>query len=103
MSTPWEHLKAARATTAALKAIAREADPASGISFSVRRGVARDNPDYDDSVKRPWVTIEVSTLETACCSINFLLRASKANEDFWAQATKRAIAEAAAILENPEP
>jgi hypothetical protein len=60
MSPALETLKARLAQIEALEKISRECDPASGLSFSVRRGVARDNEDDErDAERRPWVTVEV--------------------------------------------
>ncbi len=49
-----------------LDQIVEDADPASGISFMIRRGVARDNDEVEgDSERRPWTTIETSDLAQA--------------------------------------
>lgn len=53
-------IKLAMSDIRALQKLRKEVDPASGLSISVRRGVARDNPDVEyDHKKRPWRTVEI--------------------------------------------
>ncbi len=52
-------------------------DPASGVSFAVRRGVARDNEEVEnDAEKRPWATIESCEMTDANQLIDTLLAAN---------------------------
>jgi hypothetical protein len=98
MNNSWNHLAAARNNLAALEAIKKKADPASGVSFAVRRGVARDNEDVKgDHVMRPWVTIEASLFEPA---LDAIIAEAKRLIEFWEKATKRDIEEAAKVLDN---
>jgi hypothetical protein len=97
----WDHLKAARKAKADLNAIMKKADPASGVSFCVRRGVARDNEDVeDDHVMRPWVTIELSNLELATEAAKALSKGLDESIAFWVKATRRDIEEAQKVLEG---
>ncbi len=99
MNTALEHLKSARAQIAALEKIAKDCDPASGVSFSVRRGVARDNEDSEgDCVRRPWVTVETSDLPVAKGLIEIIISAARRNEAFWLKALQADIRDACAYL-----
>jgi hypothetical protein len=44
-----------------LRDVLKKMDPASGLTVHIRRGVAADNPEYDDDqTRRPWVLSELS-------------------------------------------
>lgn len=69
-------IKEARANIAALQALLRDMDPASGVSIAFRRGVAHDNPDQeDDATRRPWTTVETAHLGLARDAIGSAIRA----------------------------
>jgi|GEM_PF-4443564 len=54
MDKPHEYLAELLKQRRILKDILKNADPASGVSFMIRRGVARDNKDVPfDSSTRP--------------------------------------------------
>jgi hypothetical protein len=77
-----------------LMKIMKDMDPASGVSFMVRRGVARDNPENDDDDEiRPWVTVETAELDVAKTVIEQLVLAEKQSAKFWADSTRRTIKE----------
>lgn len=62
----------------ALTKIIKDADPASGVSISFRRGVARDSEEVEnDELERPWVTIETAELEMATQAIELMLEAQR--------------------------
>lgn len=66
-----------------LKKILKEMDPASGVSISIRRGVARDNEEDDyDSTKRPWVLVETGELAHARVAISAAIAAAEASLKF---------------------
>lgn len=95
----WDHLKQTRANLAAIKAIREQADPASGVSFAVRRGVARDNEDLDgDDIRRPWVTVELSDLELADNALREIQLGLERLEVFWTKAVRRDIETAQAAI-----
>lgn len=97
----WEMLKQQRERLSALKKIAAEADPASGISFQVRRGVLRDNPDYeDDDIRRPLVNVEFFDLDTAQAALLTLCSGVEQSIAFWERCVKTDIEEAEAALEG---
>ncbi len=63
-----------------LKKIRADMDPASGVSFAVRRGVARNNDEVeDDETRRPWATIEICSGGHAEQVIDVLLLANMAS------------------------
>lgn len=82
-----------------LTKINKEADPASGISFMIRRGVAADNEDIpDDHLKRPWATIQVGTLDLASAAISALLEANEKSIVIFRKAVEKDIDAAVACL-----
>lgn len=97
----WEHLQAAKKSLLALDKITKDADPASGITFAVRRGVARDNEDVeDDAFRRPWVTVESSNLELSGRAIALIREALIENIKFWTRRTEEDIASAQNALNS---
>jgi len=96
-----DHLREARAKLAGLQRILKDMDPASGVSFAVRRGVARDDDEVDnDSTKRPWVTLELSEMALVKDTLDSLIEGAKYNVTFWEGATKRLISEAQKVLDE---
>ena len=84
-----------------LQTIQREADPASGISFMIRRGVACDNPKVeDDAERRPWAIIETANLETAREIISRLLDANLGSILRWRKIVRQEIAAATEVLQQ---
>ncbi len=101
MNQPWNHLAAARTTLAQLEQIKKDMDPASGVSFMVRRGVAHDNETVeDDENKRPWVELSLSNLDHNTSILDLLIFAAMENITFWEKATKHAIDEAQKVLQG---
>ncbi len=101
MNNSWNHLAACRTKLLALKKIAKDADSASGVSFAVRRGVARDNEENEnDSERRPWVTVEVSNEDFFQGAIAILIASLQEQVTFWEMAVKRDMAEAENVLNN---
>jgi hypothetical protein len=101
MNNSWDHLKRAREILAGLKKIMADADPASGVSFAVRRGVARDNEAVEgDEDKRPWVTLELSDLKLSEMAIKILIDGALSSIEFWSLATQRDIDTAGKELRN---
>ena len=95
-----KHLKQARENLIAIKKIFKDADPASGIAFGVRRGVPQDNEDVEsDNVMRPWVTFSASDV-IGKKAIQILVAGLEESISFWEKATKRDIEEAQKILDN---
>lgn len=78
MDKPYEYLSELLKQRRILKDILKNADPASGISFMIRRGVARDNKDVpNDFNARPWATVQTPDLVLASSAIAHLLKANK--------------------------
>lgn len=99
MNNSWDHLRHAREVLAGLEKILAESDPASGVSFSVRRGVAKDNEVVeDDDKKRPWVTIEVSEPSGFGEVLRALLISAMNNVNYWTRVVRRDIELAQAVL-----
>lgn len=64
--------------------INKDADLASGISFMVRRGVARDNEAVEgDELKRPWAVIESGDLKACREIIGTLLAINLTSLKLW--------------------
>ncbi len=89
-----QNLKLTREKILGLEKILNQIDPASGLSVSFRRGVARDNDDIeDDDIRRPWVTCEIGGIATgenvAKLLIETTLGALKDLESFWIKAVQR--------------
>lgn len=79
-----------------LEAISRDCDPASGVSFVVRRGVMRNNPGdaLDDEGHRPKVVVETCELELARNIIEQLKSSLKRSlKEVWLPDALRVIAE----------
>jgi hypothetical protein len=82
-----------------IKDILEDADPASGISFMIRRGVARDNKDVPrDSDLRPWATIQTCDLELAAAAIDSILKANRQSMTTFIEITRRDIDIASGIV-----
>lgn len=95
MPNSWEHLANCEKTLVTLDAILKKADPASGISFMVRRGIARDDDDLpDDAARRPWAVVEVSDIELAANAISNIRLALTDSIAFWRTAVSRDIKDA---------
>lgn len=74
-------------------------DPASGVSFSVRRGVIWDNDAIeDDCIRRPWITVESSDLQSAKTIIELIIQDTEKQIKFWENNVKRDIEIAQKIL-----
>lgn len=98
----WDYLKKVRKDYAALLKISKESDPASGVSFSVRRGVAHDNEAVeDDETRRPWVTTELSDPRVVADVMSSLLSGAQARIEYWTSVVKRDIKDAEAVLRSP--
>jgi hypothetical protein len=55
-----DHINKTIAEIKALREIRKKLDPACGMALNFRRGVARDNDEYeDDATRRPWVLVEL--------------------------------------------
>ncbi len=94
-----ENLLKTRQAIKQLQEMNRKSDPASGMSFSVRLGVSRDNESVeDDDEKRPWVTVEISSLVDCHRATTALIDGLKLAETFWEKATRRDIEEARKAL-----
>lgn len=83
MSTDYlEQIKLATADIEKLRKLLKDIDPASGLSVSLRRGVARDNDEVDDdSDKRPWHTMEIC--ENMESIIHDVLEARTNSLQYW--------------------
>ena len=93
-----QNLKKAREILQGYLQIKEKADPASGCSFSVRRGVSRDNPDCDDDATyRPWYTIELSQYEQA---LDILIDSARKNVKRWEAILREEIAQSQKILDQ---
>ncbi len=97
----WEHLLNLRQAIKGLKTISEKADPASGVSFSVRRGVSRDNDNVEgDEINRPWVTVELSDLTSAIAALEHIIKAMEGSERIWQSAVAKDITDARKALES---
>lgn len=86
-----------------LQGIVREADPASGIAFMVRRGVARDNDEVaDDMIRRPWATIECCNMGHAYDAVNLLLQQNMESIKVFMTAVERDTVGAQTILKEAQ-
>jgi hypothetical protein len=84
MNTTAEHIKGLRHTLKTLQKIAKEMDPASGVTLCARRGVARDNEEAeDDNLRRPWVTVETSDLNVAVKVLGLMEQAANHSLTTW--------------------
>jgi hypothetical protein len=85
MSTEYDVLiRQTVADIKALRKLKKDIDPASGMSVSVRRGVARDNDDVEyDHEKRPWLTMEFSDTVNMDSMIDLLIRDRLSALRFW--------------------
>jgi hypothetical protein len=95
---PHEYLRELLQQRQTLLAILKDMDPASGVTFMVRRGVAADSEDYDDRLSRPWATIQVAELGEARYVILGLLRANMSSIRIFMRSTSRLIGEAEETL-----
>lgn len=95
---PHEYLKELLWQRQTLLAILKDMDPASGVTFMVRRGVAADSEDYDDRLSRPWATIQMADLGEARYVILGLLRANMSSIRIFMRSTDRLIEEAKEAL-----
>lgn len=78
MDKPHEYLAELLKQRRILKDILKNADPASGVSFMIRRGVARDDEDVPNDFKaRPWATVQTPDLVLASSAMAHLLKANK--------------------------
>lgn len=103
MSTSWDSLLHLIKQRQVLEQIKQKADPASGVSFMVRRGVARDNEDYeDDERRRPWATIETPALALAGEAIDMLLQANAESIRGFVASVRRDIDSATMALKSAE-
>lgn len=89
-----QNLKLTRERISGLKKIFSQIDPASGLSVSFRRGVARNNEDIeDDEFRRPWVTCEIGGIATgenvAKLLIETTIKALEDLEAFWMKSVQR--------------
>ena len=85
-----QNVKDRRAKIAALKKILKDMDPASGVAISIRRGVARDNDDVEnDAERRPWVTVECSSMDGAKIVIETAIAVAADSERFWLANAKK--------------
>lgn len=101
MNQTVQYLKQIRANIGGLENISNNCDPASGVSFAVRRGAARDNEDVsdDDEKRRPWITAEIDD-ETAKSVIKALIVSLKRSESFSIINLKAEITEAQNYLKE---
>lgn len=79
-----EHFRNRRANIDMLRQIRHQIDPASGLSVSIRRGGARDNPDVeDDDERRPWVVTEFSDMITMAKVVDLAIAENHSSASYW--------------------
>jgi hypothetical protein len=100
----YEYLSQLLVRRKALLSISKNADPASGISFMIRRGVARDNEDVeDDDVKRPWVVVESSLdFEKAQDALDLLIQTNMDSIKLFRNSVRNDMEKAELVLRDAD-
>jgi hypothetical protein len=84
----YEHLRQSKSRLRELQKIIKDLDPASGVSFMIRRGPAKDNEEIDDyETKHPWTTIEISN-PSIVSVLNILEKEQTEEVKFWKRMTE---------------
>jgi hypothetical protein len=88
MNHTYEHLRQSKSRLSELQKIIKDLDPASGVSFMIRRGPAKDNEEIDDyETKHPWTTIEISN-PSIVSVLNILEKEQTEVVRFWKHMTE---------------
>jgi len=88
MNHTYEHLRQSKSRLSELQKIIKDFDPASGVSFMIRRGPAKDNEEVDDyETKHPWTTIEISN-PSIVSVLNILEKEQTEVVRFWKHMTE---------------
>lgn len=95
---PYEYLAELLRQRQVLQDILKDMDPASGVTFMVRRGIAADSEDYDDRLSRPWATIQMGDSVAARLVIQGLLRANRDSINVFARSAEHLITEVQSLL-----
>jgi len=95
------HLVQSRKSIEQLNKILVDCDPASGISFYVRRGVLLDNVDVEgDSERRPLVPVEFGDLKKAEDAVALMIRGLEESVRLTKRFLTERLEEARLVLEE---
>lgn len=82
MNTTIEKITQLDASIKAIAEILLDMDPASGVTFCVRRGVA-------DEDHRPWVTVETGELTLARPALELIQDAATRSKHYWVSVARK--------------
>lgn len=101
MKTTWETLNERVATKRALDKLAKQVDPASGMTLCVRRGVMHDSEDEDPDC-RPWINVSICQPDTMAALITNMLTDVKFSIRNYRQWVAEDIEQGQQALKNSE-
>jgi len=91
MNHTYEHLRQSKSRLSELQKIIKDFDPASGVSFMIRRGPAKyelDDEEIDNhEIKHPWTIIETSN-PSIVSVLNILEKEQTEVVKFWKHMTE---------------